>query len=141
MPKKVNKIAYQLNYDFFLIGIASSENDYRLSWSLNTQFGYKFQKIDDLFIDLKKNDCKQCYSRYHFFDEDTLLDYFLISNKTENGLLIKEYHNLDFFLKIMGEPTVDDLNIMLQNLKTTPNILMAIPIEPSSLKNPENFLF
>ena len=48
--KKIHKLAFDFESDFKLIGIASHENDYRLSWAINKSLNIDFIKADDLLI-------------------------------------------------------------------------------------------
>lgn len=48
--KKIHKLKFELENDSYLIGIASHENDYRLSWALNKNLDLKLVKVDDLIV-------------------------------------------------------------------------------------------
>ena len=50
MPRKIHKLTEKKHLDFTLIGIASSENDYRLSWILNNTFELQLSKTSNLEV-------------------------------------------------------------------------------------------
>lgn len=103
MKKKKHKLTFQLDFDFFLLGISSSENDYRLSWEINKKLKISLRKSTDHVI--KREEIEQAFSVYTFSDEEVYLRYFLIANKSENGYLIEELRNMDYFLQIHGDIT------------------------------------
>ncbi len=103
MKKKKHKLTFQLDFNFFLLGISSSENDYRLSWEINKKLKISLRKSTDHVI--KREEIEQAFSVYTFSDEEVYLRYFLIANKSENGYLIEELRNMDYFLQIHGDIT------------------------------------
>ena len=103
MKKKKHKLTFQLDFNFFLLGISSSENDYRLSWEINKKLKISLRKSTDHVI--KREEIEQAFSVYTFSDEEVYLRYFLIANKSENGYLIEELRNMDYFLQIHGDLT------------------------------------
>ena len=106
---------------FTLIGISSHENHYRLSWSINEQLGYAFAQGARLATDSGKE--FTCF--VHQDDEQRLL---LLSNRCDNGFLIEKYKNLDFILKIEGEPNEMELSAWIRNLKKVALVSAAFPI-------------
>ncbi len=135
--KKIHKLAFDLESDFKLIGIASHENDYRLSWAINKSLNIDFVKSDDLLIYHPKHKIEAHYSMYTFFDEDNFISYHLISNKSEKGFLLPQMTNIDFILKISEETDSDQLNNLLRSLKKVDIIITAFFIEdlPDKVKN------
>ena len=98
MKKKNQKLYYQPEPDFHLIGIASHENDYRLSWALNKKLLVNFIRSENLEIkDLKKNSVS-FFSVFSTDDEQEDIRLILISNRCDNGFLIEELKNIDYFL-------------------------------------------
>ena len=135
--KKIHKLAFEFESDFKLIGIASHENDYRLSWAVNNSLGIEFVKTEDLIITHPKHKILISYSMYNFNDEDNFITYHLISNKSEKGFLLPEMKNLDFVLKVSGEPDTIFFKNLLQNLKKVDIIITAFFIDdlPDKIKN------
>lgn len=135
VKKKIHKLAIQIENDYSLIGIASHENDYRLSWAINQSLGLDLKKCDDLVINHPKHKINIDYSLYNFDDEDKYLTYDLISNKSEKGFLISEMKNIDFVLRISGSPDQDLLNDLVSNIKKIDIVITAFLIDvPEKLK-------
>jgi len=101
LKKKKHKLTFQLDFNFSLLGISSSENDYRLSWEMNKVLEISLRKDSDHVI--KRKEIEQNFLVYTFSDEESFLQYFLIANKSENGYLIEELRNIDYFLQIHGD--------------------------------------
>ncbi len=142
MKKKIHKLKYTPEYNFSLIGISAHEHDYRLTWSINKKLGLNLVKINDLEIFNKKLNTNQSFSLYAYQDEDSLLDYHLISNKGETGFLVKELQNLDFFLRITGEGYDNTfIHQLVKQLKEADKIISAFYIDTNSIKQPGKFLF
>ena len=51
----------------------------------------------------KKTGVRQEFSLYRYYDEETYLDYHLIANRCEDGFLLEELKNIDYFLRISGD--------------------------------------
>ena len=131
VKKKLHKLNLEYERDYMLVGIASHENDYRLSWALNKALNFKFAKTDDLIINHPKHKIDINYSMY-CFNDDSYLNYYLISNKSEKGFLLPTMKNIDFVLKISGDTDIDLLNELLMKLKQIDIIITAFHIQDIS---------
>ena len=139
--KKIHKLKLEFEDDFQLIGIASHENDYRLSWALNQNLENKFVKTDDLVVHHPKHKIEINYSIYSYEDVKECLNYNLISNKSEKGFLLPDQKNIDFLLKVSGNPDMDTLNQLLIKLKKIDIVITAFILEDIPEKIRKIFLF
>jgi len=106
---------------FTVIGISSHENDYRLSWSINEQLGYKLSKGDNLVTATGKE--FTC-----FIHEDDKQRFMLISNRCDNGFLLEKHKNFDFILKLDGELNEAEISTKLSNLRKVSLVSAVFPI-------------
>ena len=127
--KKIHKLSFEPEADFILIGIASHENDYRLSWAINKTLNLDLIKIQDLVINHPKHKIDIRYSRYNFEDDDNYLSYHLIANQSEKGFLLPDMKNIDFILKISGIDETKFIDNLLTRLKRIDIIIAAFLIE------------
>ncbi|MCK5171300.1 MAG: IPExxxVDY family protein [Bacteroidales bacterium] len=127
--KKIHKLAFEFESDFSLIGIASHENDYRLSWAINKSIGLDLVKVEDFSVNHPKHKIQINYSMYNYDDENSYINYNLISNKSEKGFLIQEMKNIDFILRISDYPDTAFLNELLSRLKKIDIVITAFLID------------
>ena len=139
--KKIHKLVFEPEKDFRLIGIASHENDYRLSWAINQSLGLDLVKVIDLVVNHPKHKILIDYSMYNFSDENYYIDYSLVSNKSEKGFLIPEMKNIDFVLKVSGNSETDFLNNFLLRLKKVDIIITAFFIDDLAERFHKIFIF
>jgi hypothetical protein len=140
MPKKIHKLSEKESFDFRLIGIASPENDYRFSWVVNHTMGFKLVREEDLEIWHKLLDDPQVYHQFRYFDEETLLQYRLISNKCENGYLLEEMTKVDYLIQIIGEVNELEIKKLVKDLNKIDGITLAFLLDPSTLKSAKKLL-
>lgn len=165
----LNKVTFKLDLDFdleldfTLIGISSSLRDYRLCHFINKHSGLKLQFGKESPIDHNGNiknksqseldyhvipeKSKTKYFKHHFpmyryCCEQFEFEYYLINNKSlENGVLIPEIGNFDYFMLIKHYIDSEDLDRLIDNLKSIPDIMLVKEIDPISLKSKENLIF
>lgn len=140
MPKKVHKLSEKEEYRFKLAGISSAENDYKLSWSLNQILGINLVRLENLEVYHKRLDDKQSFSQFEYFDEETLVQYRLISNRSVNGYLLEEMTNLDYLLQISGDMAEGWLENLIEKMNGIDGIILAFPLDPSTLKSRKKLL-
>lgn len=141
MNKKRLKLDYKQEYNFLLFGISTSEKDYRLIWNLNNTLNLLLSKTEDHQAYHKKADGDQFFSCFLYMDNKTMLEYKMISNKSENGILIDELKNIDFFLIMKGEYSDEYPNLLRQKILKMENIQAVFLIDPENLKNKDRLIY
>ncbi|MDD2634126.1 MAG: IPExxxVDY family protein [Bacteroidales bacterium] len=139
---KIKKLKYKPEYNFKLIGISSAEDDYKLSWKLGQVLKTEFVRARPLqIIDPKYTD----YQMFSVFESDgnnNLPDIRLITNKGNEGFLIEELKNIDFFIIIHYDELTENFDQKLMSkLKNEAEITAVFPLDPSRLKSKEKLLF
>jgi hypothetical protein len=132
MAKKVYKLKGLQPENFRVICIASHQNHYRLSWALNRVLNIHFRQSDDLVIKHNKANVDQRFSKYTFRTDATPITYHLISNKSEQGFLLKELVNIDYLLKIVGELEDEDFKDIIDKIKNLDIVITAFELKPIS---------
>ncbi len=133
MKKKKHKLTFQLDFDFFLLGISSSENDYRLSWEMNKALEISLKKGTDHIT--KKKEIEQVFLVYTFYDEEVFLQYSLIANKSEKGYLIEELRNIDYFLQIHGDLSDNQKQQIISSIKNIKGVSGIFKLDINTLKS------
>lgn len=138
MGKHTLEIEY--DYDFVLIGISSHEKDYRICWALNNQLGLNLIKTDALEIKDKKQDDPSFFSLFSFELPDEFMEYFIIANRSEKGLLIPEQKQVDYFFIIRGEIENDKVMEMIKLIKESSLVQTAFRVDVNALKSKQNLI-
>jgi len=142
--------------DYSLIGIHSTEDDYRLAYILNKFLNTKLTRFTDN-LDFENSNAE--FPLFEFKDETSFINYYLINNKHKEfvqnqknaGLfggnystlsyLIPEKKKIDFFLKIENCYCKSFEISLIEKLNTINQIITSYSIEPTSLKSKNNLIF
>lgn len=149
MSRQILSVEYE--FDFILIGISSSLKDYKLGWELNKELKLKLSRIDDVLKQNKansvhkkgalivpeNNSSDQPYSHYRHIDEEKDIEYDLLSNRSDTGLLIPEQKQADYFLIIRGVNSESFGNKVVSRIRKLANIQTAFKIDANKLKSKE----
>lgn len=134
-------LSFETEIDFELIGICTHHSDYRLAWGINQQLGVLLTKCDDQFVvTSKKGQVLSSHSWYSYLDEETLLEMYLIKNKTDGKFLIPERGQIDYFL-FLRENHLEDVQDLVGKLKHINSVMAAYGFEPSELPSAELIVF
>lgn len=139
--KRIHKLNVEPENDFYLIGIASHENDYRLSWALNQSLKFDLVKENNLTIHHPKHKMDIEYSMYSFEDDNEYLSYSLISNKSEQGFLLPNTKNIDFIMKVSGSVDVNLIGEIVDKLKKVDIVITAFVLTDLTDKLRKIFCF
>lgn len=137
MAKLTLEVSY--DFDFILIGISCHEKDYRLCWAVNNALAIDLKKTTDHILELKNQKENQNYSRFEYINEDTFSEYFILANRSANGLLVPEQKQTDYFL-IIRSNNANAENIITK-LKEVNFINAVFNIDVDTLKSKHNLLF
>ncbi len=151
------------DFDFVLLGITSSESQYRMVSLINDAVGINLFLSDYLPFSLKDSKVFR-FSLYRFSDEELRLEYFFIPNNSnfeepssvpvnenaglfsghdvqETVKLIKELPKTDFFLLLKGEDLHHVQFKIAERLKKIEEIVQLQTIEPHELPSRRNLIF
>ncbi len=133
MPRKITlNIDNKSNY--LMIGISSHLKDYRISFFLNRVLGFNFRRIDDFTYSARGNETLS-YPVFVYHDPDLRAHFCLMSNHHPEKKLIPALKQTDYF--IFTNDPINDNNVqdLVRQIKSTPNVLTAYKIDPSEVKN------
>ena len=142
--------------DYSLVGIHSTEEDYRLAYLLNKHLKTKLTRFKHN-LDFENSDAE--FPLFEFKDKNSYINYYLINNKyktfvqnqNNTGLfggnystisyLIPEKKKIDFFLKIEGSYCENFMKSLIEKLNTINQIITSYSIEPTTLKSKDHLIF
>jgi hypothetical protein len=139
--KKLHKLVVEDDFHFLLIGISSHENDYRVSWAINTYLKMALKRAENLQIHNPRTGNDQEFSLYQYSDPETQLHYDLFSNLCDNGFFLEEMKNIDYLLKISGDYNKTFPVQLVNKLKKIDILTTAFEIDPLTLKSKKKLIF
>lgn len=140
MVVKKHKLEMAIEEDFCLLGVVADEPDYKFCWMINRELEINFEKLDDLDLYHPKLNVDQQFSIFAFDDEDAMVTYRIIKNRSDKGYFLDELKNLDFLVHIQGEIYKDQISTFMQSVNTIPAVLMCVPVDLARLRNKERLL-
>ena len=140
MAVKKHKLEMAIEEDFCLLGVVADEPDYKFCWMINRELEINFEKLEDLDLYHPKLNVDQQFSIFAFDDEDAMVTYRIIKNRSDQGYFLDEVKNLDFLVHIQGEIYKDQIGTFMQSVNTIPAVLMCVPVDLARLRNKERLL-
>ena len=135
MTLKKHKLSVSIDENYCLLGILSDEPDYKLCWLINDKLKMAFAKSDDLPFFNKKTASENLFSMFIFDDENAMLTYRFIRNRSESACFLSDLVNLDYVLHIQGDLIPDDLDTLVSKLNSLKEIRMCVPVDLGKLKD------
>tara|TARA_Y100000385_G_scaffold52919_1_gene50180 strand:+ start:649 stop:1083 length:435 start_codon:yes stop_codon:yes gene_type:complete len=139
-PKK-HTLTFEQAFNFDMIGISSHHSDYRLAWGINQILSIHLCKCDEEYaVTNKKGEVVARHSMYEFRDQENRLDYFLVKNKCQGNLLVREKPSMDYFLFLCDNCAID-IDTLTKDLKSVASILGVFPFDPEEINSAQNLVF
>jgi hypothetical protein len=128
------KLKVNLKEKFLLLGIVSSEPDYRISLALNKKLRISLKNITPLKItDDPGNELT--FSRFSYTGGSSQAVFNLISNRSGNSFLIKKLKNVDYVFQIHSpDCSVDQITSCVRETEFV-NAVFHIEIDTLKDKN------
>jgi hypothetical protein len=134
-PKKITRIQLKISSDDEapLIGIVTAEPDYKLSLTLNRIFGISLRNSDPVEI----TDESGIISHFSRFEYTTghHISYSLISNRSENEVLIKKHPKIDYFFRINSDEEEVDMESITATLRSVGSITAVFVLNRKDIKD------
>lgn len=131
-------LGFEYDYDFQLIGLYCHFKDYRLAWAINKQF--EFDLVKQAPYSIEQEEGKQEFSHFTYSIEHQELFYCLLSNRSDNGLLIPERKDIDYFMIIDGIHERSRKKEFISQLSGLKEVLSAVEVNPKELRSKQNLL-
>lgn len=129
--QKIKRVQLTLNDQDrpMILGILSSDPDYKLSMKINRKLNLKLKSTEPVTI--KINDSEDIsFSRFSDHTAAAESAVSLVSNRSGNNFLLKKLKNLDFILLIHGESSKDrsaGISSSLREIDTITGVFMTGP--------------
>jgi len=128
------KLNIEQNNDYILLGLVSSEPDYKLSLSLNKKFRVSLKNISPLKL---KADIKSEFTFSRFSNNDDPADFIfnLISNRSGKNFLLNKLKNIDYLLQIQNSENTVSLNDITTSLREIETVTAVFNIDLNTIKD------
>mgnify|MGYP003977025561 CR=1 FL=1 len=126
--------------DFCILGVVTDETDYKLCWMINQSLNMNFEKQDDLKLYHRKLKEEQVFSHFSYYDDDALITFRIIKNRTENGYYLDALKNIDYLIHIQGEINTVRISRFMLSIGGFDTVRMCVPSDLSRIKNKERLL-
>lgn len=139
---KAQKLVFDYDYDFVVVGLVSSVKEFKLAWYINAFLGINLSKTKEIEYDFLK-DCKISISNFIF--ETEYSSFRLLKNRsvaflnTNKPYLLPDLKNYDYFALLNGK-FADCQMENLKKLKEIPIVEMVRLIDVNKIKDKENLL-
>ena len=130
-----------ISFNFHLIGISSHYHDYRVCWAINKLLSFNLERSEnEILIQEKKGEAVMSFPAFIFLCPESEILFELISNRNEDGYLIPEMKQADYFLKFddFYDESVFEL---IQKLRGIAMINMAFQVDPENLRSKYNLIY
>ena len=128
------KLNVEQNNDYILLGIVSSEPDYKLSLSLNKKFRISLKNILPLKLP-GDNKSELSFSRFSNNEDPSDLKFNLISNRSCKNFLLNKLKNIDYLLQIQTSENDVNFNFINLNLREIDTVTAIFNIDINTIKD------
>jgi len=135
MAKRL-KLEVSVDYPYRMLGIASTLRDYRLAYILTRATGLDYRQ--EIEIEVHTSLAAFSLPLFAARDKRNRVDYFLLTNKQDDRVVIASERRFDFWL-ISGGDGDPDLPALGKALMQWPGIQFCYELEVSRLKEAEAF--
>ena len=159
-----HKLFLENNFDdeFSLIAIHCSEEPYKMAFMLN-KFASLHLIRKELDVDFSNNGLEVYFPIFEYEDENTYFEYNLVANKNKSfaanvqssgGLfdtlisektitthLLKEFKNVDYFLKIHSDYEKVPTRKLIAAINEIEQVISAYLIDNDTIKSKNNLIF
>jgi hypothetical protein len=119
--------------DFFILGIVSTEADYRLSQLLNQKLKLALKNAKTL--DVKGNNGTSIsFSRFSDNSKSPEFFFNLISNKSDKDYLLKKLKNIDYFFQVFSTGCKHDFELLTTSIREIDRITAVFILNPKEIK-------
>ncbi|MDX9727070.1 MAG: IPExxxVDY family protein [Bacteroidales bacterium] len=135
-PRKITRIHLPVNKQDIpaLIGISTSDPDYKLTLRLNKKLNISLRNTEPLRCqDNTDNDL--FFSRFSYYSETNNLTIQLISNRYEQNYLLRKLVNIDFLILIHDPSGNSDNEKLLTSIRELESVTGAFLIDLNQVKD------
>jgi hypothetical protein len=128
------KLNTEQNNDYILLGLVSSEPDYKLSLLLNRKFRISLKNISPFKL-TDDDKSELAFSRFSNNADPSDMVFILISNRSGKNFLLNKLKNIDYLLQIPVSEKEVDLNSITSDLREIDTVTAVFNIDVTTIKD------
>lgn len=137
---KHHKLKEATSAPFLLVGISCHESDYRVSWAINNQLGIQLSRtLDHQVVD--RDETVNEFPLFVYQDEENYQTWRLVANRCDNGFLLPEHKNMDYFLHIMAETDENFIEGLVRDIRSIEWVSAVFLMDTRKIKHLGRLLF
>lgn len=130
-----------MEFNYRLIGVASSLKEYKFCYHLNQLLSVDFIKLNDLVFQSTDRTRSIQFGVFKAGDEDDKNQFFVFNNKNLGEVLLPEAMSFDFIIQVKGECTEKEMAGIVDGIKLFPEILVCAEIPLKKIKSKERLVY
>jgi hypothetical protein len=133
--KKITRVQLKISSDDEapLLGIVTAEPDYKLSLTLNRTLLISLRNSDPVEITDESGIIRH-FSRFEYTSGHHI-SYSLISNRSENEVLIKKHPKIDYFFRINADEDEPDFESITATLRSIGSVTAVFLLNRKDIKD------
>jgi hypothetical protein len=138
--KKVTRLQLENNGkdDFIILGLVSSEPDYKLSLSINKKSGISLKNVSPVKINEETEEVS--FSRFSFANTSSGTTCNLISNRNGKSFLFRKLKNIDYIFQVYDPANEFDAERLGSDLRKIETITAVFDLSSFKDKNLESLI-
>ncbi len=127
--------------DARLLGIVAPITDYRLCWSLNQLFRFRFRMNNDIEIQLTKKQRQYYFPIYEYCEPHSSMRHYIYNNQHDGEFLLPEFRHLDFLWLLKGDLADDEeISNMILSIKKISHVQLVVELTNEKILNKEHLI-
>lgn len=135
--KKIYKLNLQTSFFYAVAGIVSHEKIFVLSNEIKRLTELNLENL--LTFQSLQNNIVKTFNVYSSRTDENNHQFFLLSNRSSEGVLIDTFKSLDYFLVLSSDEEVNFENSFLKKVKSSKLVLAISILELKTVKQKKQF--
>ncbi len=140
MAKKL-KLEVSYRPEFRATGLFTAQKDYRLCWLLNQHLHIDLQRLPDFEYLCLNQSTPGHFAVYHYELPELMMRYFLVCNKSSEGVLFGEPKNLDYLLLLKQPSDQLQLDDLITKIRKVPMMQAVFDLDEKLGKRGNAFFY
>jgi hypothetical protein len=120
--------------EFILLGVVSSEPDYKLSLSINKKFRISLKNTVPVKIG-EGTDKALSFSRFSDTGRTPGIVFNLFSNRSEKNFLLKKLNNVDYIFQVYDPENESNIDQMVASLRDIESVSAVFKIDLNTFRD------